>query len=158
MELLDTVILFVHLLSAVLFIGGSFFLWLVVMPLSRQLAPDEAARTVLVGKIARGFAKWSNATLLLLVVTGLYNASWYLAGASPLARELLEIKVALVGVLVLGIYAHGLYYGRKISRLAKAGDVQGLQAVRKRSRPISYLNLALMVAILVVVALMQTMS
>ncbi len=158
---LQIAILWVHLWSAVLFIGGSFFMWLVLMPVSRELAPDESARTVLVGRVARAFARWSNATLLLLVATGLYNATWYLPSADlatdlgTVAGQLLLVKVVLVGVLIALIYLHGLYYGRIISRLARERRVDELAQVRKRSRLVSYANLGLMAAILVVVTLMQ---
>jgi uncharacterized membrane protein len=155
MDEIAAVVLAIHLFSAILFIGGSFFMWLVVVPVSYQLAPDEASRTELVGKIARSFAKWTNPTLAVLILTGLYNASWYLPSTTPLGRELLEVKVVLVGVLVLSIYVHGLYYGRTISRLARERKVDKLREVRKRSRFFSMANLALMVAIVVIVALMQ---
>lgn len=75
---LDSVILWIHLFSAVLFVGGSFFMWLAVMPASHLITEDESERTQIVGKIAKQFRRVTNATLVVLVLTGVYNASWYL--------------------------------------------------------------------------------
>ena len=66
---LNAVVLWVHLLSAVLFVGGSFFMWLVVEPASYRITTDEAARTLLVGRIARQFARFATPLLILLVAT-----------------------------------------------------------------------------------------
>lgn len=161
MELIDTIVLWIHLFSAVIFVGGSFFIWLVVMPASHRFAKDEAERTQMVGKIAKDFARITNPTLAILVLTGIYNISWYLPSYQDLfafqtyGEKVLFIKAVLVVILIILIYAHGLYYGKKIVELAQERNVEGLKAVRKRSRIISYANLALMVAILILAVMLQ---
>ena len=159
--ILDTFVLWVHLFSAVLFVGGSFFIWIVVMPASHHFAKDESERTQMVGKIAKDFGRITNPTLVILVLSGVYNASWYLQSFGDLlsfknyGATVLFVKVVLVFILIILIYAHGAYYGRKIVRLAREKDLEGLKAVRRRSRVISYANLALMVAILILAVMMQ---
>jgi putative copper resistance protein D len=161
MALLDIVILWVHLFSAVLFVGGSFFMWLVVMPASHSFAKDESERTQIVGKIAKDFGKITNPILVILVLTGIYNASWYLPTIGDLFSfsnyedTTLFVKVILVVVLIGLIYAHGAYYGRKIVRLAREKKLEELKAVRRRSRIISFANLALMVVILILAVMLQ---
>jgi putative copper resistance protein D len=161
-DLVQTVVLGFHLFSAVLFVGGSFFIWLVVEPVSHRLGLEEAARTRMIAQFARRFGSWSTPLLVVLIVTGLYNASWYLPSGKGLLTtpggEVLLAKVVAVGLLVALIYVHGLYYGRKISALARAGDVVGLQKVRRVSRIISYANLGLMVVVLGLAALLQTVA
>lgn len=156
---LDGVILWVHLFTAVLFVGGSFFMWLVVMPASHLITEDESERTRIVGKMAKQFGRITNPTLLVLVLTGIYNASWYLRSADALfdtyAGNLLLVKMVLVVVLLVLIYAHNVYFGRRIVRLASERKLDELRALRKRSRVVSFANLALMVAILVLAAMMQ---
>lgn len=155
------VILWIHLFSAVLFVGGSFFMWLVVMPSSHKFAKDESQRTEIVGKIAKDFAKISNPALGILLLTGIYNVSWYLPSYQDLflfqtfAEKVLLVKVVLVVILVILIYAHGLYYGKKIVKLAKEKDLEGLKNVRRRSRIISFSNLGLMIVILVLAVVLQ---
>ncbi len=158
----DAAVLWVHLLSAVLFVGGSFFMWLVVEPVSHRVMPDEASRTQLVGRLARRFGQVVTPLLLLLVATGLYNASWYLpsvtAPLSSLAGQLLFAKSVLVAVMIALIYVHGLYFGRRISRLAREGQVEGLRRIRRRSRLVAYANLGLMLVILALAVGLQTVG
>lgn len=159
-DLLETTVLGIHLVSAVLFVGGSFFIWLVVEPVSHRLGLEEAARTRLIAQLARRFGSWSTPLLVVLVLTGLYNVSWYLPSTAALTTtvggQVLLAKVVVVGALIVLIYAHGLYYGPKISALARAGDVDGLRKVRRVSRVISYTNLGLMLVVLALAALLQT--
>ncbi len=161
MLLFNIAILWVHLFCAVLFVGGSFFMWLVVMPASHRLAKDESERTLIVGKIAKDFGRITNPILIILVLTGIYNATWYLPSFDYLftfqsyGAIVLFVKVVLVSVLIVLIYVHGAYYGRKIVRLAREKDVEGLKAVRRKSRIISFANLALMMAILILAVMLQ---
>ena len=50
---------------------------LVVVPASRLIATDESERTQMVGKMAKAFGKTVTPTLVVLVLTGIYNALWY---------------------------------------------------------------------------------
>ncbi len=157
--LLDAAILWIHLLSAVLLVGGSFFMWLVVLPASRRISEDEAERMRMVEKIARRFGSITTVTLAVLVLTGIYNASWYLPSANALfdtaTGNVLLAKVVLVAALVFLVYVHGFYFGRKIVRLAREGMSEELEAVRKLSRVVSAVNLVLMVSILVLAVFLQ---
>ncbi len=156
---IDAAILWVHLFSAVLFVGGSFFFWLVLEPVSYRVVSDEAARTVLIGRLARRFGQFTTPLLIVLILTGLYNASWYLPSLSdPLASlpgQVLVLKAVVVLALVILIYVHGIYFGRRISRLARAGDVDGLRQIRRKSRVVSYVNLGLMLAVLALAVALQ---
>lgn len=160
MLLLDAIVLWIHLFSAVIFVGGSFFMWLVVMPATRLVAKDEAERTLLVGKIAKEFGRLVTPLLIILVLTGLYNATWYLPSFGSLFYTydglLLFTKSVLTVVLIALIYVHNVYFGRKIVKLAREHDVDGLKSIRKRSRVISMTNLALMALILLFATLMQS--
>ena len=91
-QFLNVIVLWVHLFSAVLFVGGSFFMWLVIVPASHLITSDESERTRIVGKIARSFGNLTNPLIVVLVVTGLYNATWYL----PSANGLLEYPGTLL--------------------------------------------------------------
>lgn len=161
LTIIDTIILWTHLFSAVVFVGGSFFIWFVVVPASYHFAKDEAERTQIVGKIAKSFANIANITLIILVLTGIYNISWYLPSYKDLFEfqtfedKVLFTKIILVIALISLIYLHGVYYGKKISKFALKRDVDGLRAVRRKSRVISYTNLALMIIILALATMLQ---
>ncbi|HVB12359.1 MAG TPA: hypothetical protein VNE86_04440, partial [Nitrososphaerales archaeon] len=76
------------------------------MPASHRIAKDESERTQIVGKIAKDFAKITNPTLGILVLTGLYNISWYLPSYQDLfafqtyGEKVLFIKVVLSLILI----------------------------------------------------------
>ena len=158
----EAAVLYVHLISAALFVGGSFFMWLVLEPVSHRLGLDEAARTRLVGQTARRFGQMVIPLLAILVGTGLYNASWYLPRGSvvgvSLPGELLVAKSVTVVVLIALIYVHGLYYGKRIVRMAREGDVEGLRALRRRSRVVAYANLGLMLVVLAFAVALQAVA
>jgi putative copper resistance protein D len=157
--IVDALVLWVHLFSAVLFVGGSFFMWIVVVPASHMLTEDESERTRIVGKIAKQFAKVVNPSLLVLVVTGVYNVTWYLPSAGALlgsySGRLLAIKVSAVAALLVLLYISNVYFGRRITRLAREGRLEELKALRRTSRLVSFANLGLMAFVLLLVALMQ---
>jgi putative copper resistance protein D len=158
--LLDAIILWIHLFSAIIFLGGSFFMWIVVMPATKLVAKDEAERTLLVGKIAKQFGRLVTPLLIVIVLTGLYNATWYLPSFGSLFYRydglLLLTKSALTAALIVLIYIHNVYFGRKIVRMARERNVEGLKSVRRRSRVVSMTNLVLMTLILLFAVLMQT--
>jgi copper resistance protein D len=155
----NLVVLSVHLFAAVIFIGGSFFLWLIVMPGLRDVTRDEAERMRIVGRLSKAFGTLTEALLAVLVLTGIYNASWYLPSFGALFSTyggmLLLVKSILVAVLIALVSVHGAYYGRKIVEMAREGRFDEVERLRKRSRPISYVNLALMAAILVLATMLQ---
>lgn len=157
-QFLNIIVLWVHLFSAVLFVGGSFFMWMVIVPASHLITSDESERTRIVGKIARNFGNMTNVLTVVLVVTGLYNATWYLPSANGLLEypgTLLLAKVILVTLLLTLIYVHNVYFGKRIIRLAKDARLDELKALRKRSRIISTANLTLMLLILLLSTIMQ---
>jgi len=146
------------LFAAAFFVGGSFFFWLVVIPASRLITTDEADRTQIVGKIAKVFGKTVTPTLVIIVLTGIYNASWYLRSMQDLLiypGTILLTKIILVIILLILIYVHNVYFGKRIAALAKERNIEGLKRIRKSSRKISAANLILMAAILFLAVLMQ---
>lgn len=156
--LFDVLVLWIHLFSAVLFVGGSFFMWLVIVPASRLITHDESERTRIVGNIARKFGKLTNPTLIVLILTGLYNAMWYLQsirGLFDYPGTILLAKIILVAILLLLIYVHNVYFGKRIVRLAEERKLDELKTLRKKSRFVSASSLTLMIVILFLAVMLQ---
>jgi copper resistance protein D len=65
---------FLHILSAIVWIGGMLFLALVVVPVTRGLAPAE--RAALFGAIGRRFRTVGSACIATLLVTGSVNTAY----------------------------------------------------------------------------------
>jgi uncharacterized membrane protein len=63
-----------HIISAVIWVGGMFFLALVVVPVARRLPPAE--RAVLFGSVGRRFRTVGWTCIAILLVTGVVNMSY----------------------------------------------------------------------------------
>ena len=149
MILLDNLVLWVHLISAMVLVGGSLFFWLVAIPESYSLQGDEAKRTQFVGRLAKRFGKVVICTFIILIGSGLYNLMRYLGplGLSAPFPLALSLKLILFSILLLAIFLHNVVYGRRIVRYAREGKIHELQSIRRWSRPVSYANVVLMLLI-----------
>ncbi len=159
MLLFDEIILFIHLFAATLFVGGSFFMQLVLVPASRRAQSDRLVSSRIIFAAARRFGVLTNAALIVLVLTAMYNATWYLPGlevfSGSLRADLLLIKSSLTLILIVMVYIHGAYFGRRMAQYLNSGNTFELERIRRIGGYISLINLALMGAILLVATLMQ---
>lgn len=159
MLLVDEVVLWIHLFFAIVFIGGSFFIWFVVWPASYQITDDETLRTKIVGKIAKRFAYFTHVSLAVLVATGIYNATWYLPSFAALFTTtggliLLAKSLVVLAVIVI-IYVNNLYHGKKIMRLAEEKKYEDMKRIRRRTHLFSYISLGLLVVITILATALQ---
>ena len=109
---------FVHIVSAIIWVGGAFFLALVVVPVARHLPPpDRAALVAAVGSRFRPIG-WS--CLALLVATGLVNlgyhgVTWGGVASGALLEStfgrLVAAKLALVAAMGAVSAAHDFVVG-----------------------------------------------
>ncbi len=65
---------FLHIMSAIIWVGGMFFLALVVVPVARGLPPAE--RAALFGAVGRRFRTVGWICIALLIVTGVVNMTY----------------------------------------------------------------------------------
>src|SRR4051794_18410037 len=121
---------FVHILSAIVWVGGMLFLALVVVPATRGLPPAE--RSALFGAISRRFRTVGWICIGVLIVTGAINAAfrgvtwdtmftaalWSSAFGTTLA-----LKIGVVAVMVgLSVY-HDFVIGPRSVRIMKQGTL-----------------------------------
>ena len=160
LTLLNTIILWLHIFSAIIFVGGSFFIWVVVIPASYKITDDEKLRTRIVGLIGKQFAWITNVFLVILILTGIYNATWYLnynifALFNTQGGNILLVKIVLVGAMILIMYGNNLYHGKRIMKMAREGRMEELRKLRKWSHMLSYITLGLMIAITITAVALQ---
>jgi uncharacterized membrane protein len=141
-----TLVRFVHLLSAAIWVGGQAALF-VAVPVIRSSAPAEAGR--ILGTIGRRFGALAGPALLLLLVTGMAQASHFNLWD---AREVREKLAILIVVLVLTAI-HGVL-GARIARAD--GGTQGVERLRGYSRWISIANLVLGILAIYLAAALAT--
>lgn len=149
--LVDIIVLWIHLFAAIIFIGGSFFIWLVVWPASYSIANTEAQRSIIVGRIAKRFAYFTHMLILTLVASGIYLALPYLQSSSSMSAtlggELLLAKITAVVVMIALMYTNNIYHGKKIMRLVAQGRLEEVKRVRRLTHLASFITLGLLLII-----------
>jgi uncharacterized membrane protein len=146
---------YLHVLAAIVWVGGMAFLALVVVPATRGMAAAERAR--LFDLVGRRFRPIGWACLALLIATGLVNvaqrgvtwssvASGDLLG-SPFGR-ILGLKLLLVAAMLALSAAHDFWLGPA----ASAASAAEAPRLRLRASWVARLNalLALLVVFLAV--------
>ncbi|MGC8516153.1 MAG: CopD family protein [Thermoplasmata archaeon] len=153
-------LLWIHIFFAIIFIGGSYFMWLVLWPASFKVSDDEKQRTRFVGVVAKRFAYFSHASLLILIVTGLILAfGWYLPQPSDLTTtfpgKILLSKIIVVAAMIAIVYGNNMYHGKRIMRLSREGKKEELQKLRRMSHILSFISLGLMAVIVVLAVALE---
>ncbi len=148
------VLVWLHLLAAVTWIGGSLFLSLVLVPVLKAEA-FAAQRGALFKTVAGRFRKMVWASILLLVVTGLPLLarrvdSLLVPSGWPLV---LTVKLALVALLVGMTALHDFWIGPKVGRWMRAPQESRTQGETRMVRLAPWiarlgLGLALLVLLL----------
>lgn len=162
-----------HLASAIVWIGGSLFLALVLLPVLRKIAAQSAQGESnvglppgVLGSVARRFRWMSWLCIVLLVATGFhilpsrygigFNDFFTLGGHFV---GTLQIKVALVAVVIWLSFMHDFLLGPYVNRLLEAAQSgaephRRMGLLRRTLIWVARVNVALMVAIVVVAVTM----
>ena len=157
----DAIILWLHLLGAVVFIGPQIFLAAVAMPAIRTVA-DAQTRQTLTRSITRGFGMLGGGALMLLLLTGLWN--FQVAqddGKFDLTRFFwaFNIKFMLFLAVVVLVGLHALVFGKRLQELQERGASEAeLARARQQSMIASISTLVLSLVILLLGAMMGSES
>ena len=164
---------FIHLASAIIWIGGSLFLAMVLIPVLRRFVPapgqpseDPTLPPDLLGTIARRFRWISWVCIVLLVATGLFIlptrygigfSEFFSVGGHFVGT--LQVKVALVAIVIWLNVIHDFIIGPFVSRLidemqAGATPPGYLPLLRKSVVWIARVNVLLMVLIVIIAVTM----
>lgn len=149
---MDTVLRIVHLLAAIVWVGGTVALVFVAVPPVQELDGEARARTL------RAFGRrwrpigWS--ALGVAIATGAAIAARAHAFDTTPRRFdwVLGVKGVLVGALVAGAYLHDFVLGPGLARQIREGGAQSLRPLLTR---IGRVNLLLTAAIPVLGALLS---
>jgi len=164
---------FIHLASAIIWVGGSLFLALVLIPVLRRFTPvpgqPSDTPTVppdMLGSVARRFRVISWICIVLLVATGLYILptrygigfdDFFSLGGHFVGT--LQVKVALVAIVIWLSVIHDFIIGPLTSRLldemrAGATPPGYLPLLRRCVIWIARVNVLLMILIVIVAVTM----
>lgn len=128
-----TFVLFVHVLGAIIWVGGQLTLTLVVVPVSHKELPDEEQRLALMREAGRRYAIVAVGIVLpLQVITGLalayHRGVDFGAFSSGQWGQILSIKIVLVVVAVALAALHGVLAARERQREARVASYSGMLA------------------------------
>lgn len=155
MFLADAVVHWLHLMAAILWVGGTLFTSLVIHPVLRRQVAD-AARLSVYREVGRRltFLQW--ATWAVLLGTGLYKL-FSLRGTPEVFfgvfGKILAVKLSLVAAMVALSLIHSLAWG---PALVRAGGTPGERAALARKAAFwGKVNGLLMLAIVFCAALLR---
>ena len=84
MTLVDGLIMWLHLICASIWVGGSIFLGIVLAPMLKTITKTIEERVSLMIKIGRRFNKIAIPSLGILIMTGMYNSRFFFLEPSAL--------------------------------------------------------------------------
>jgi putative copper resistance protein D len=142
-------IVLIHVLAALIWLGGMFFIALVAVPALRKIEPPEK-RIELLADTARRFRGVSWIAISVLLVTGLLNAINHGVTSEMISTgtiflsnfgKVLTVKVVLVLIMLVLSAIHDFALGPKMIDLMSTGasNPDSLQRIRKYRRFVSWL-------------------
>lgn len=153
---------FIHLLAAVIWIGGTFFIGMVLIPtLRRALNEQERMRMILnLGRKFRPFA-WGSLTLLwltgfikLFTLTGFHN---FVTFFTYPYGHILGLKIILVFIATILAFLHEFVVGKRYAALLQESDAnpQVTQRMRRQSILLAVASEVILLLILFLAVLLR---
>jgi uncharacterized membrane protein len=148
-----------HLVAAMVWVGGSLSIPLVITPVLRRHVP-AGARTALLAAMGLRFRGIGWIALGVLVLTGLRRAMlvfgaapdpWAAMGASAYGR-VLTAKIVIVGLLLALQLLHDFVLGPRVRRLAAEETGPGLARARRATIGLAMAGLLLTLVVVTLAA------
>ena len=157
----QTIITWIHLLCASIWVGGAIFLGLVLAPLLKKMSFSIEERLNLMIKTGKRFNKIALPALLILIATGIYNSHLVLQSPEILFSTsygiFLITKITLVIALIITFIIHIRVFGKDIEEKITAKQITTgeLQKLTKKGMILGETTVVISVAILFFAALLD---
>lgn len=158
MQTLHFAAILLHILAAVVWIGGMVFLGVVLIPVLRRTRTTGTQYTELIHRTGTRFRNVGWACLVILVLTGLVNLDRWGVGVTRLTSaelwatpwgRILAIKLVLVAAAMTLSAVHDFVIGPRATRTLKAAP--GSDDARRLRRAAGWMGRSnLLVAVLIV--------
>lgn len=162
MAVVDGLVIWVHLICASIWVGGSIFIAAVAVPVLRSHFKSLDERVGFMVKVGRQFNKITMPAFAVLMVTGLYNARAFAGNPGALLEStyglLLLIKIILVLATVGAYVVHVKILNAEMERKILSGTAGSVyvQSVRSKIIHLGRVIVGLSTAILLLAALLQS--
>ncbi len=161
MTMEQTIITWIHLLCASIWVGGAIFLGLVLAPLLKKMSFSIEERLNLMIKTGKRFNKIALPALLILIATGIYNSHLVLQSPEILFSTsygiFLITKITLVIALIITFIIHIKVFSKDIEEKISAKQITTgeLQKLTKKGMILGETTVVISVAILFFAALLD---
>ena len=157
----QAIILWIHLISAAIWVGGSIFIGIVFSPLLKTMFGSIEERLQFMIKVGKRFNKIAIPSLIILIGTGLYNSHVLLSKPDLLMAtsygNFLTIKIILVIALIITYVIHVRVIRKDVEYkiMSKQMSPHQIQKLRKKIIILGEITVVLSVAILFFASLLD---
>ena len=162
MPISDALIMWAHLVAASIWVGGSIFIGIVLAPLLKTMSDSIEGRLAIMIRVGRKFNKLAIPSLIILIVTGIYNSSNLLSKPTLILSttygQILVIKVILVIILLITFAIHVRLIRTEIEKKIESRQISEelLQKMRSKIIALGRITVIVSVAILLMAALLHS--
>ena len=162
MPILDALLMWAHLVSASIWVGGSIFIGIVLAPLLKTISESVEERVAIMIRVGRKFNKIAIPSLAILIATGLYNSSNILSKPAFLLSTnygiILVIKIILVISLLVMFAIHIRIIRTEIEKKIESKEMlpEIVQKLRSKIISLGRVMVFVSVAILFMAALLHS--
>jgi putative copper resistance protein D len=162
MTFVDALIMWAHLVAASIWVGGSIFIGIVLAPLLKTISDSVEGRLSIMIRVGRKFNTIGVPSLIILIITGIYNSIAFIAKPSLILSTnygiILLIKIVLVVMLIIIFAIHVRLIRSEVERKIETKNLSGdhLQKLRSKIIMLGRLTVILSLVILLMAALLHS--
>lgn len=161
MALAESLVTWVHLICSSIWVGGSIFIGVVLVPVLKSNTKTLEELVALMVKVGRRFNKITVPAFGILIATGIYNSRGFIGYPSALLDTtygtLLLIKISLVIATVVTYIVHVRLLNADMERKIMSGQGGNIyvQSVRTKIIILGEIIVVLSIAILLLAAMLD---
>ena len=160
MTVVDSLVLWVHLICSSIWVGGSIFIGIVLVPVLKSHTKSIEELVTLMVRIGRRFNKITMPAFAILIATGIYNSRGFITNPGGLVETtygmILLMKIVLVIATVAAYVVHVRLLNSDMERKIMSGQGGNIyvQSVRTKIIILGEVIVVLSIAILLLAALL----
>ena len=157
----QAILTWIHLISAAIWVGGSLFIGVVFSPLLKTMSSSLEERLGIMIKVGKRFNKIAIPSLVILIITGLYNSQALLSKPDLLFATsygvFLTVKIILVIALIITYTVHVRIIRKDVEEkiMSKQMPQEQIQKLRKKIIILGEVTVVISVAILFFASLLD---
>jgi putative copper export protein len=162
MAIEQAILTWIHITCAAIWVGGSLFIGVVFAPILKKMSMPIEERLQLMIKVGRRFNKLAVPALIILMVTGMYQAHLILQKSDLLLESsygnILVIKIILVVALITTFAIHVRVIRKDVEEkiMSKQISDDQLQVLRKKIIILGEITVVLSIIILFLAAVLNS--